>query len=194
MAGVLPRHVEGTYNGITIGNQARWVWGSVPANAERAEESMAYDLAIVLPTYNESGNVAPMVERLENTLANALPGIRYEVLFVDDDSPDGTAEVVRRLARGRDNLRVLRWIIDRCTGTAKARETAIGHLPHTEDLDTQGLNIAPGALAELLAVDPALWRTEFEGIATYINEFGARVPLALHTELADALQRVEPNA
>ena len=67
---------------------------------------MAYDLAIVLPTFNESGNVGPMVDRLEKALA----GIHYEVIFVDDDSPDGTADVVRRLARDHDNLRVLHRI------------------------------------------------------------------------------------
>jgi len=67
---------------------------------------MAYDLAIVLPTFNESGNVGPMVDRL----AAALAGIHYEVIFVDDDSPDGTADVVRRLARDHDNLRVLHRI------------------------------------------------------------------------------------
>ena len=50
---------------------------------------MAYDLAIVLPTFNESNNVGPMVDRL----ATALAGIHYEVIFVDDDSPDGTADV-----------------------------------------------------------------------------------------------------
>ena len=67
---------------------------------------MAYDLAIVLPTFNESENVGPMVDRLEKALA----GIRYEVIFVDDDSPDGTTDVVRRLAQSHDNLRVLRRI------------------------------------------------------------------------------------
>ncbi len=67
---------------------------------------MAYDLAIVLPTFNERGNVGPMIDRLER----ALKGIRYEVIFVDDDSPDGTAEAVRRLARDRDNMRVLHRI------------------------------------------------------------------------------------
>jgi dolichol-phosphate mannosyltransferase len=71
---------------------------------------MAYDLAIVLPTFNESANVGPMVDRLQATFAGALPGIRYEVIFVDDDSPDGTADAVRRLARSRDNLRVLHRI------------------------------------------------------------------------------------
>ena len=67
---------------------------------------MAYDLAIVLPTFNESGNVGPIVDRLEK----ALNGIRYEVIFVDDDSPDGTADVVRRLAERHDNVRVLQRI------------------------------------------------------------------------------------
>jgi len=90
-----------------------------------------------------------------------------------------------------ENLRVLKWIIDRCTGTAKAHETAIGHLPHVEDLDTRGLDITANALVELLAVDRTLWRAELEGIAVYFNEFGSRVPLALHTELTEALLRLE---
>jgi len=89
-----------------------------------------------------------------------------------------------------DNLRVLRWIIDRCSGKAKARDTAIGHLPHAQELDTQGLDIAPAALEELLRVDAAAWQTEFRGIADYMDEFGARVPKALEAELAAAMARV----
>ncbi len=67
---------------------------------------MAYDLAIVLPTFNERGNVGPIVDRLEK----ALPGVHYEVIFVDDDSPDGTADAVRTLAEKYNNLRVLQRI------------------------------------------------------------------------------------
>jgi len=93
-----------------------------------------------------------------------------------------------------DNLRVLRWMIDRCTGTAKARDTAIGLLPHPQDLDTQGLELAPGALEELLAVDPGLWRAEFKGIADYFGEFGTRIPPALATELNDSLTLVTAAA
>jgi phosphoenolpyruvate carboxykinase (GTP) len=93
-----------------------------------------------------------------------------------------------------DNLRVLRWMIDRCKGAAKARDTAIGQLPHPQDLDTQGLELAPGALEELLAVDPALWRAEFKGIADYFGEFGTRIPPALATELNDSLTRVTAAA
>jgi phosphoenolpyruvate carboxykinase (GTP) len=90
-----------------------------------------------------------------------------------------------------DNLRVLRWIIDRCTGTAAARSTPIGDLPLPQDLDTAGLAMAPGALDDLLAVDPPLWRAEFAGMSEYLQEFGERVPLALHAELAEATRRLD---
>jgi phosphoenolpyruvate carboxykinase (GTP) len=92
-----------------------------------------------------------------------------------------------------DNLRVLRWVIDRCKGTAKAAETAIGHLPSAADLDLNGLELEPGALEQLLDVSPTEWQTEFTGIESYLGEFGARVPDALKTELADALKRVHSS-
>jgi phosphoenolpyruvate carboxykinase (GTP) len=89
-----------------------------------------------------------------------------------------------------ENLRVLRWIIDRCKGTAEARDTAIGRLPNAADLDIQGLDLAPGALDELLAVNPKLWQTELASIGTYMAEFGERLPQELKTELAAALDRL----
>ena len=89
-----------------------------------------------------------------------------------------------------ENMRVLRWIIDRCKGVAGARDTAIGHLPGPDDLDLQGLPMAPGALEELLSVSPRLWRDEFAGIDRYLSEFGARVPPALEQELRRAIERV----
>ena len=92
-----------------------------------------------------------------------------------------------------ENLRVLRWIIDRCTGKAAARDTAIGHLPKPQDLDLQGLQISPAALEELLAVNPRLWQEEFAGIDKYLAEFGDRVPQSLKTELKNAEQRVHSS-
>ena len=88
-----------------------------------------------------------------------------------------------------ENLRVLRWIIDRCKGSAKARETAIGHLPNPGDLDVQGLDMGPGALDELLTVDPKLWQQELVGIGEYLREFGDRVPRSLAAELESTLER-----
>ncbi len=92
-----------------------------------------------------------------------------------------------------DNLRVLRWIIDRCRGTAGARDTAIGYLPQTKDMDIAGLDLAPNALEELLTVDAELWDTEFEGIREYFAGFGDRIPAALESELTNALARVAKN-
>jgi phosphoenolpyruvate carboxykinase (GTP) len=89
-----------------------------------------------------------------------------------------------------ENLRVLRWIIDRCNGTADARETAIGHLPRPSDFDTAGLELSAPALEELLAVSAPEWRTELEAVGAYLSEFGDRVPPALHAELENAMARM----
>ncbi|MBB4285028.1 glycosyltransferase family 2 protein [Roseospira goensis] len=64
---------------------------------------MPYDLAIIVPTLNERDNIEPLVALLDRTLA----GERWQVLFVDDDSTDGTLDVLRRLARDRANVSVL---------------------------------------------------------------------------------------
>ena len=92
-----------------------------------------------------------------------------------------------------ENMRVLRWVIERCKGAAKARETAIGHLPDPADLDLQGLDMAPGAIDELLKVNPRLWQEEFAGIERYFSEFGDRVPPSLRGELKSALDRVQSS-
>lgn len=63
-------------------------------------------LAVVIPCYNEAANVAPMVARLDAALA----GIAWEAIFVDDDSPDGTAARAKAIA-GRDpRVRCIRRI------------------------------------------------------------------------------------
>jgi phosphoenolpyruvate carboxykinase (GTP) len=92
-----------------------------------------------------------------------------------------------------ENLRVLRWIIDRCKGKAAARDTAIGQLPNSQDLDLQGLDVSGAAVEELLDVNPMLWREEFAGIGKYLAEFGERVPASLKTELEEALKRVHSS-
>ena len=92
-----------------------------------------------------------------------------------------------------ENLRVLRWIIDRCEGKTGARDTAIGHLPKPADLDTRGLEITPSAVEELLTVNPRLWQEEFAGIDKYLAEFGDRVPQALKSELKSAMDRVHSS-
>jgi dolichol-phosphate mannosyltransferase len=64
------------------------------------------ELTVVVPCFNERANVAPLVARL----GAALDGIAWEVVFVDDDSPDGTANEARRLARGDARVRCIRRV------------------------------------------------------------------------------------
>ena len=78
-----------------------------------------------------------------------------------------------------ENLRVLRWIAERCQGTAQARETAIGHLPTPESLDTTGLDIDADTLATLLSIDADAWRGEMDSVGEYLATYGDRLPAAL---------------
>jgi dolichol-phosphate mannosyltransferase len=64
------------------------------------------NLTVVVPCFNERANVAPMVAALDRALA----GLSWEVVFVDDDSPDGTAGVARGLAREDARVRCIRRI------------------------------------------------------------------------------------
>jgi len=67
---------------------------------------MTLRLAVILPTYNERNNLAPLVERLDR----ALRGVAWEAIFVDDHSPDGTADEARRLALADQRIRVIERI------------------------------------------------------------------------------------
>lgn len=78
----------------------------VPAESLVARPAAAPELAVVVPTFNERENVAPLLEALERTLV----GIAWEAIFVDDDSPDGTAGEVRRTARTDPRVRVLQRV------------------------------------------------------------------------------------
>ena len=96
-----------------------------------------------------------------------------------------------------ENLRVLRWIIDRSTGRVGAHETPIGYLPHIDDIDRTGLDIEQNAMRELTSIDERQWQKEMNAIETYFNEFGDRLPAALREELAvtqDGLARLVTKA
>ena len=81
-----------------------------------------------------------------------------------------------------ENLRVLRWIIERCEGRIGAIETPIGLLPRPQDIDTRDLDIAPETLAALLSIDAAQWRKEMDSIGEYLATYGDRLPSALRDE------------
>jgi phosphoenolpyruvate carboxykinase (GTP) len=86
-----------------------------------------------------------------------------------------------------ENLRVLRWIIDRCEEKIDAQETPIGFLPHRDDIDMNGLDIPNKNIDELLSVDEKEWLNEIQSIGEYIQNFGQRVP----KELLDQFKKLE---
>lgn len=61
------------------------------------------ELSVIIPTYNEHDNVRPIIAKLEDALA----GIAWEAIFVDDDSPDGTAKEVKEVGKTKPNVKVL---------------------------------------------------------------------------------------
>jgi dolichol-phosphate mannosyltransferase len=63
-------------------------------------------LSVIVPCFNERPNVAPMIAKLDAALA----GIAWEVIYVDDNSPDGTAQEVRRIAQHDNRVRCIRRI------------------------------------------------------------------------------------
>ena len=79
---------------------------TLASGAGSADARNGVGLTVVAPTFNEAGNVARLVEKL----AAALSGERWELIVVDDDSPDGTAELVKRIAASDPRVRCLRRV------------------------------------------------------------------------------------
>jgi phosphoenolpyruvate carboxykinase (GTP) len=82
---------------------------------------------------------------------------------------------------------VLEWIFRRLYGDAEAGETPIGWVPRPEDLDTDGLDLAPDKLAELLSVDEEGLSQELEQISEHLAKFGDRLPGEIRKQF-EALQ------
>lgn len=110
------------------------------------------ELTVVVGTLNEAANVRPLVERLDR----ALRGIDWEVVFVDDDSPDGTAEVARELAASDPRVRVLQRIGRRGLSSACIEGMLASAAPCVAVMDADlqhDETLLPAMLARLRAED-----------------------------------------
>jgi phosphoenolpyruvate carboxykinase (GTP) len=103
----------------------------------------------------------------------------------------------RRDAQGKflwpgygENLRVLAWILDRCSGKTAANETAIGNLPRPQDVNTKGLDISASDLQALLSVDPALWQKEMTEVRAYLETYGSHLPAEMLKQLEATEKRL----
>ena len=89
------------------------------------------ELTVIAPTFNERENVGPLVEKLAAT----LQGVRWEVIFVDDDSPDGTADRVREVARLDTRVRCLQRLGRRGLTSACAEAVLASSSPYIAIID-----------------------------------------------------------
>jgi phosphoenolpyruvate carboxykinase (GTP) len=89
-----------------------------------------------------------------------------------------------------NNMRVLKWIIDRCEGKSGAEKTPIGCIPRPEDLDLEELEgVSEEQLKELLSVKPGEWKTELEGQEKFFETLRPDMPEALLAEREKVAKR-----
>ncbi len=75
-----------------------------------------------------------------------------------------------------ENIRVLKWIIERVEGKAGAKETPLGLMPDYKDLDLSGLNLKREDFEKLIRIDRDEWKKEIEDIKSFFSKFGKRMP------------------
>lgn len=133
--------------------------------------------------YNMGDYLAHWV-KIGNTNGAKLPKIFYVNWFRKDERGflwPGYGE----------NSRVLKWVFERCNGTAKAEKTPIGYLPTVEDIDVKGLDVSAEDMVKLLSVDVPGWSAEVPLIDEFFKSFGQHLPAALTDELKGLEQRLK---
>ena len=164
----------------------------------KAQNSRPLELAVVLPTLNERGNIAPMVERLEKALGPA----GWEAVFVDDNSHDGTAEEARRIGQTDSRIRVIQRIGRRGLASAAIEGMCATAAPFVAVMDADHQH-DPALLNDMLqAVKSGEYDLAYasrfakggnaDGLTSKQREQGSRVANALArkltgTELTDAM-------
>ena len=164
--------VHGTFMGATLSSETT-------AAATGAVGIVRRDPMAMLPFigYNAGDYFNHWVKMGKENDASKMPRIYYVNWFRRDE--DGGF-----LWPGfGENSRVLKWIVERIDGQASAVETPIGHVPTPDALDTDGLDMTPEQLEQVLAVDVEEWKAEIPQITEWFEKFGNDLPATLWTEL-----------
>lgn len=154
---------------------------------------MSLLLAVVLPTLNERGNLRPLVERLEDALA----GIEWEAIIVDDDSADGTSDEARAIALEHPRIRVIQRIGRRGLASAAIEGMLATAAPYVAVMDADHQHepaLLPGMLSAVSSgeCDIAVASRFVEGASTEAwNQPGREKASGLANALARRLIGVE---
>ncbi|MBM3207520.1 MAG: phosphoenolpyruvate carboxykinase (GTP) [Chlamydiae bacterium] len=90
-----------------------------------------------------------------------------------------------------DNIRVLKWIFERCDDKAEAVKTPVGYVPTFSSLDTAGLDLSDENKGSLLCIDKKKWEDEAKNIEDYFSQFSYKLPFELHCQLQDLKKRLK---
>jgi phosphoenolpyruvate carboxykinase (GTP) len=92
-----------------------------------------------------------------------------------------------------DNVRVLKWILERVEGRGLAEETPIGFVPTPKALTLDGLRLSPEILRELFRVDVDNWEIDLADTREFFAKFGGRLPAAMREEYQSVVRRFEKS-
>jgi phosphoenolpyruvate carboxykinase (GTP) len=90
-----------------------------------------------------------------------------------------------------ENMRALKWMIDRCEGHGGAAETQIGYIPRPEDFDLEGLDITRETMRELFAIKPDEWKNEIAGQQEFFDRIDRFMPDELSAQRDKIAARFE---
>lgn len=164
---------HGVFLGSMAGSEVTAAASGLKAGVRRDPFAMlpfvGYNMADYFAHWIKTGEVAPDKK--------ALPKIFYVNWFRKDENG-------KFLWPGfGDNIRVLKWIFERCEGTAKAVKTQIGYIPDTKSIDISGLEKQGINLPLLLSIDKDKWKEEIALIKENYVQFGDRLPVELKNQL-----------
>lgn len=91
-----------------------------------------------------------------------------------------------------DNIRIIKWALDRINNKIDAQETSLGLMPKFEDLDLSGINVPHENLEKLFSTTEPGWNTELTEIKDFFDKFGATMPREMNEELENLRLRLFP--
>jgi phosphoenolpyruvate carboxykinase (GTP) len=93
-----------------------------------------------------------------------------------------------------ENMRVLKWMLDRIHGRAGGRETPVGIIPDENDLDLKDLGLSPDTVREALAVRPDEWQAELKSAGEFFEQIGPTMPKELKEKRKSIVEKLNKRS